>query len=69
MRAVLEFAKAQGANVELATQRFEVRRGLIEDLAVTATLGIDCQGVPIVHAACVVGQETFRPEMHTMSEY
>lgn len=65
VRAVLEFAKEQGPNVEKGAQRFDVRRGLMEDLDVTAALAIGPDGVPEVHASCVLGEQTLRQVSHT----
>ena len=67
VRGVLAFAKDQAGNVERATRRFDVRRGLMEDLEVTATLPIAADGVPEVQAACVVGKKTLRDETTTTS--
>jgi site-specific DNA recombinase len=65
--AVLQFAEAQGPNVERATGSFAVRRGLMEDLEVEATLTIDENGVPVVLATSVFGEKTFREHDHTTS--
>ena len=58
VRRVLNFAMALGPNVERATQNFDVRAGLMEDLDVSASLVWE-DGEPVVYARCVVGEERF----------
>jgi hypothetical protein len=67
VRAVLQFAEAQGPNVERATRNFAVRRGLMEDLEVEASLTIDDNGVPVVLATSVFGEKAFREPDATTS--
>lgn len=66
IKRVLEFARALGPNVDKATRDYAVRRGLMEDLQVSATLAEE-NGDKVIYARCVMGELSFRlasPTIH-----
>jgi site-specific DNA recombinase len=65
-RAILAFANNQKEKVELATRHFEIRRTLIQELEVKATLTREA-GQEVVYVSCVLGEERLCAESLTLS--
>jgi hypothetical protein len=66
LRRIMAFAERQADKVELASQDFDVRRAMIEELDVRATVVRENEEI-VAYATCILGEEALRIPAHTTS--